>query len=78
MAGASEVELVTLKGGITCPVAPILLLLSLEGRGFSVRQEGDGLIVQPYQQLTAEDCQAIRRWKPHLIAVLNYTPPEVH
>ena len=71
-------DFVTLKAGITCPVAPILLLLNLEERGFSLQQDADALLVQPYQQLTAEDCQAIRRWKAHLIALLHYAPPEVH
>jgi len=71
-------DYVTLRMGITCPVAPILLLLSLEERGFSFKQDGDALLVQPFQQLTAEDCQAITRWKPHLLALLAYAHPEVH
>lgn len=71
-------EFVTLRAGITCPVTPILLMIDLESRGFKLAQDGDVLVVQPYQQLTADDCTEIRRWKAHLLALLTYTPQDVH
>ena len=36
---------VLLKGGLALPVEPILLALQLEERGFSLRNEGETLIV---------------------------------
>lgn len=73
MAGS---DLVMLRGGLTVPVAPVRLLLELEGRGFTLRQDGAALVVQPAEQLTAEDCTRIRRWKPHLLVLLAYTPDD--
>jgi hypothetical protein len=69
----SDVRYVTLKGGPTLPVEPILLALELEQRGFRMtREDGDVLNVQPHERLTAEDCQRIRRWKTHIITLLDY------
>ena len=69
-------ELVYLKGGLTIPVDPLLLIFRLQERGFSLTPDGDTLVVQPYQQLTREDCNQIRRWKAHLMALLRYEAPE--
>jgi hypothetical protein len=69
---------VQLKNGPVLPVEPILLALELEGRGFQMhRQGGDVLSVQPHKQLTADDCARIRQWKLHLLAIVDYSPPEV-
>ena len=66
-------EVVALKGGLVVPARPVLLLLDLEERGFKVeRVEDDTLNVQPYQQLTDEDVAAIRKWKSHLLALVDY------
>lgn len=73
---ASEGGYVLLAGGLCVPLEPFLLALELEARGFTVRRDGDALIVQPHDQLTADDCRRIRRWKPHLIALLEYRAPE--
>jgi hypothetical protein len=60
------------------PLAPILLALDLEARGFRMRREADDVLdVQPYQRLTSADCAAIRLWKWHLLSIVDYTPPEV-
>jgi len=64
-------------GGLDVPVEPVLLLLDLRDRGFSLRQDGDALVVQPHEQLTADDCQLLRRWHWHLLALICYEPPEV-
>ena len=70
-------ELIALKDGPTVPAAPLRLLLDLEARGFVLSMDNDTLVVQPHGQLTPEDCAAIRRWKWHLLMLLDYTPPEV-
>jgi hypothetical protein len=77
MASSNTDRYVTLKGGPTLPVEPIMLALELEERGFRMTREGDDtLSVQPYERLTREDCTRIRRWKYYLLALLDYTPPE--
>jgi hypothetical protein len=70
-------ELVFLRGGLVVPSAPYLLALELEERGFTLSQEGDVLVVTPPERLTRIDCQEIRRWKPHLLALINYRAPEM-
>ena len=76
--GASDSDrYVLLPGGLALPVEPILLAMELEDRGFTLRkEEPDTLSVQPYQRHTREDCTRIRRWKPHLLALVSYVPPE--
>jgi hypothetical protein len=74
---ASSDSFVLLAGGLAVPAEPFLLALELEGRGFTVRREEDRLIVRPHQHLTADDCRRIRQWKFHLLALVDYTPPEV-
>ena len=75
----SESErLVQLQGGLVVPVEPLLLLLELEQRGFRLEREGDDtLVVRPYDRLTRVDCDRIRRWKSHLLALIAYTPPRI-
>jgi len=46
-------------------------------QGFQVTQDGDVLVVCPGTQLTEADCAAVRRWKLHLLALVNYQAPEV-
>jgi hypothetical protein len=77
MAASNAERYVVLKGGLALPIDPILLALELEKRGFSMaKEEPDTLNVQPYQRRTADDCARIKRWKPHLLALLTYVPPE--
>ena len=76
MAGSDR--FVLLKGGLALPIEPILLALELEERGFTMtKEEPDTLSVQPCQRLTRDDCRRIRRWKPHLLAIVSYQPPEI-
>jgi hypothetical protein len=67
-------DFVTLKGGLTLPVAVIRLALDLESRGLRMTVEDDGEVirVRPSDLLTDADRVEIRRWKPHLIALLHY------
>jgi hypothetical protein len=62
--------------GLTLPLAPLQLLWDLENRGFAIGRDGDVLVIRPPHLLTGDDCSAIRRWKPHLLALIEYQPPE--
>jgi hypothetical protein len=74
---ASSDGYVLLRGGLTVPVAPLLLLFELEGRGLTLTVDGDALLVRPASCLTEEDCRRIRRWKPHLLALVSYQAPAI-
>ena len=65
---------VPLQGGVVMPVEPWRLLHELvDARGFSVtRDAGDVLVVRPADRLTTEDVARIRRWKWHLLLLLDY------
>jgi hypothetical protein len=59
--------------GLTLPLAAVLLALDLEARGLHMRTEdGEVLIVGPRRLLTDEDRAGLRRWKPHLLAIVTY------
>ena len=70
---------VLLRGGLALPVEPYLLLLDLEARGLKVTRDGDDVLVRPGGHLTPDDCQQFRRWKLHVLALLDYVAnsPEV-
>ncbi len=78
MADASEY--VTLlagpRGGLTVPAEPLRLMFEMEDRGFTLTREGDVLVVTPSNPLTAEDAVRLRRWKFHILSLLDYEPPE--
>ena len=69
---ASNFDLVVLRGGYTVPLAVLRLAWSLEGRGCTVTVEGDVLRVGNRAALTDADRDAIRRWKPALLALTRY------
>ena len=74
----SEARFIHLRGGLTVPVEPLLLVFDLQERGFTLTPEdGETLVVQPYNKLTRTDCEQIRRWKRHVLALLSYEAPEV-
>jgi hypothetical protein len=62
---------VTLRGGLTVPLEPVLLVLDLEARGLTLRRDGDDLVIQPRAQLTDTDRAKLRRWKPHVLALID-------
>jgi hypothetical protein len=74
---AASDRLVTLAGGLTVPAEPLLLLFDLQERKFVLTVDGDTLVVEPHDRLTSDDCRAIRRWKWHILALLEYQAPEV-
>jgi hypothetical protein len=65
-------EYVTLRGGLTLPVAVVSLALELEARGLRLTVDGDGLLASPRHLLTDVDRQQIKRWRLHLLALLDY------
>ena len=81
MQSPSEPPFVSLPGppgyGLTAPRDAVVLLWSLEARHFRLSRDGDVLLVAPAEQLTDDDRARIRRWKWHLIAMLDYRAPEV-
>ncbi|HEY1307299.1 MAG TPA: hypothetical protein VGF24_27275 [Vicinamibacterales bacterium] len=74
---ASDRRYVSLRGGLVVPVETYLLMFELEDRGFCLNRDGDVLVVEPHQRLTADDCGRIRRWKRHILALLDYEPPPI-
>ena len=71
---AASDRYVSLRGGLVVPVDPYMLMFELEDRGFSLSRDGDALVVKPYERLTPDLCGRIRRWKHHLLALVDYTP----
>jgi hypothetical protein len=68
----SRSDFVVLRGGLTLPVAALRLAWDLEARGFHLRAVDDLLTVGPRDLLTDADRDLIRRWKPHLLAIVAY------
>jgi hypothetical protein len=70
----SSSDFVTLRGGLTLPLAALQLAWDLEDRGLHLTLDGDGdvLSVGPGDRLTDADRALIRRWKPHLLAIVAY------
>lgn len=67
-------EHVTLKGGLTVPLAALKVAWELEDRGFILKADADGsLSVGPAHLLTDRDRADIRRWKRHLAALVEYS-----
>ena len=72
-------RLVWLRGGFIVPAEPLLLLLRLESCGFRFRLAGDGMPeVGPFDELTAADRAALRRWRNHIVLLLQYMPDDVN
>ena len=66
-------DLVILRGGLTLPLPAVELALDLERRGIRLwTEDGEVLFVGPPKQLTDDDRVALRRWKPHVLALLAY------
>ena len=73
MAAMSRSDFVTLRGGLTLPLAAVQLALDLEQRGLHLRREdGDVLFVGPRERLTDDDRAGLRKWKLHLLAILAH------
>jgi hypothetical protein len=69
---------VTLRGGLTVPAEALQLALDLEARGIPLRTDADHQFIIPRDPtLTEADQVAIRRWRHHLGAIVDYQAPEV-
>lgn len=74
-----EDHLVSIAGGLTVPAEAYNLALDLERRGLTLRVEEDRLRVSGPDgkpDLSEAETTAIKRWKPHLIALTEYIAPE--
>ena len=71
-------DFVTLRGGLTLPLAALRLAWDLEDRGLHMTVLDDRLIVGPRELLTDADRDLIRRWKLHLMAIVTYDADAVH
>jgi len=79
--GGNMSELIALRGGLTVPREAFDLFHALvTHRGLVLTQDDDKLRVARADgsrpDLTPEDAALIRRWKPHLLALLAYRAPE--
>jgi hypothetical protein len=63
---------VLLRGGSAVPLEALSLLLDLESRGFSIRRDGADMLIRPGQRLTNADRAALRRWKAHVLQLIDY------
>ena len=68
---------VCFAGGLALPLEPVLLLLDLEAAGFKVTRDGEDILVRPFSKLTDDDKRYLKLWKRHVLALLDYTSPEV-
>lgn len=77
---SSSPNVIMLKGGVGAPVAALRLGWALEDRGIVFRAQEGRLAVSAATggkaDLTPGDRDAIRKWKPHLLALAAYNPPE--
>ena len=69
--------------GQTVTLAPALLALDLERRGFALHLDADHQVgiqrtkdTAELTELTEDDRAAIDRWRLHLGALVGYQPPE--
>jgi hypothetical protein len=68
----SSSDFVVLKGGLTVPAAVLQLAWALWDRGLHMSVDGDMLTIGPREKVTDADRALIRRWKPHLLALISY------
>jgi hypothetical protein len=61
-----------LRGGVSVPADAYRLALDLEARGVRLTRDGDALVVEPGNRLTAEDHRAIPVLKGYLLTVVDY------
>lgn len=76
MPSTSEPRYVSLGGGLTLPLEPVLLVLDLEARGLTIGRQADVIVVRPAGHLTAEDRAALTRWRAHILALIDHADRE--
>lgn len=70
-------DFIILRGGLCIPRPALEIALDLEARGIRLQADGDELLV-PKGVLTVDERQVLRRWKQHVIALLNYETSDSH
>ena len=65
-------ELVVLRGGEVVPFDALRLLWELEDRAFSIRRDGDELVIRPGSRLSFAERAAVRRHRDALLMLVNY------
>jgi hypothetical protein len=69
-------QLVCLQGGLVVPVAAYNLAIRCDMMGIKLTARGGMLDAEgPY---TPEILEALRQSKPHILAILKYTPDDRH
>jgi hypothetical protein len=69
-------SLVMLRGGLTVRVEAVRLLLDLEARGVKLERDADDILIRSGSPVTEDDRQALRRFKGHILALLDYVASE--
>jgi hypothetical protein len=73
----SPAAFVTLKSGLTLPIAAVRVALDLELRGLVLRIDGGQILIDgPIERVTDEDLALIRRWQAPLLAMVEYVERE--
>jgi hypothetical protein len=67
---------VTLKSGLTLPADALRVLWNLEARGVSFEADDDVLVARPLRLLTDADHRELRRYKWHILALLDNNKDE--
>lgn len=76
VAVSASSQLVCLQAGIVVPLEAFTLALECEALGIRLSAHGGVLDVDgPH---TPEILQALRRWKPQIVAILRYSPSDRH
>ena len=64
---------IPLRGGLVVRVEAVRLLLDLEARGVRVERDDDDVLLHaPAHRITDEDRALLRRFKPHVLALIDY------
>jgi hypothetical protein len=61
-----------LPGGLCLPVEAIMVAMAIESAGFRMKRDGEDILVSPASRLTAEHRAELKRWKPFILALLDY------
>ena len=72
---AESDRIVVLAGGLVVAIDAIVLLLSLEERGYKLWRDGPDIVIEPFSTLTDEDKRQLRALKGDILALLDYQPP---
>jgi hypothetical protein len=67
---ATDFDVITLRSGLTVPVAALRVLWALEDRGLDLQLDGEDIIIRPRGALTDADRATIVRLKPYLVALI--------